>query len=175
MKRMHWLAQQIKQRGYHTGAEVGCRTGATTGHILVRCPRLQLLYAVDLWDVVPEQFQTDYWKQTYPQDSKPFRRMEEKFNHTVGSNLRRVKKLVGLSWSMANRVADGSLDFVFIDADHAYESVRKDIMAWLPKVRQGGLMCGHDIDLPGVSRAVSELFEQFSVTNIDKVWYRYVS
>ena len=37
-------------------------------------------------------------------------------------------------------------DFVFIDGDHRYESVRRDIQAWLPKVRPGGIMGGHDCE-----------------------------
>lgn len=56
---------------------------------------------------------------------------------------------------------DRSLDFVFIDADHSYEAVRADIAAWLPKVRQGGTLAGHDCseaDYPGVVRAVREAF-----------------
>jgi predicted O-methyltransferase YrrM len=56
---------------------------------------------------------------------------------------------------------DGVLDFVFIDADHAYEAVKADIGAWLPKVRAGGFITGHDYDrvkFPGVIRAVDEYF-----------------
>ncbi len=57
-------------------------------------------------------------------------------------------------------VADRSLDFVFIDADHSYEGVREDILAWTPKLKPGGLLCGHDIDCRsrewGVRRAVEE-------------------
>ncbi len=39
---------------------------------------------------------------------------------------------------------DNSLDFVFLDAGHTYEEVRADIAAWLPKVKPGGLLFGHD-------------------------------
>jgi len=43
---------------------------------------------------------------------------------------------------------DYSLDFVYIDANHAYDFVIKDIETWYPKVKKGGYVLGHDyIDL----------------------------
>lgn len=39
---------------------------------------------------------------------------------------------------------DGSLDFVYIDANHAEPYVSQDINAWAPKVRKGGIVAGHD-------------------------------
>jgi glycosyltransferase involved in cell wall biosynthesis len=56
---------------------------------------------------------------------------------------------------------DNSLDFVFIDASHEYEDVKDDIIAWLPKIKNGGIISGHDYlnqDFPGVERAVHEIF-----------------
>lgn len=61
----------------------------------------------------------------------------------------------------AKRVQDASQDFVFIDANHDYESVRDDIEAWMTKVRPGGLLCGHDYNsvyFEGCVRAVDEAF-----------------
>ena len=39
---------------------------------------------------------------------------------------------------------DGSLDFVFIDGNHAFEYVTEDIAEWSKKVRKGGIISGHD-------------------------------
>jgi hypothetical protein len=59
-------------------------------------------------------------------------------------------------------VEDYSLQFVFIDADHTYDAVSKDIRAWLPKVKQDGksLIAGHDYrgHFRGVTKAVDEFF-----------------
>jgi hypothetical protein len=44
----------------------------------------------------------------------------------------------------AKRVPDRSLDFVYVDANHRYEYVVADIAAWLPKIRRGGIISGHD-------------------------------
>ena len=51
---------------------------------------------------------------------------------------------------------NGSLDFVFIDAEHTFEAVVSDIRAWLPKVKHGGCIAGHDLDWDGVKRAVEQ-------------------
>jgi Methyltransferase domain len=71
----------------------------------------------------------------------------------------------GISWDVAAKYTDESLDFVYIDADHAYESVRRDIAAWWPKVRRGGALAGHDYtpEIPGVIQAVTEAFERVEV------------
>jgi hypothetical protein len=57
-------------------------------------------------------------------------------------------------------VPDGSCDMVFVDADHSEAAVRLDIQQWLPKVKAGGVIAGHDYgqpDIPGVAKAVDDL------------------
>lgn len=59
----------------------------------------------------------------------------------------------------AAKYPDQSLDYVFIDAEHSYEAVTKDIEAWYPKVKAGGTIAGHDYySWPEVNRAVNEYF-----------------
>lgn len=67
---------------------------------------------------------------------------------------------------------DESLDAVFIDADHSYEAVKMDIENWMPKVRKGGMLAGHDYNSawPGVIRAVNEIFPE--AQKIDSCWLK---
>ena len=71
------------------------------------------------------------------------------------------------SLDAVSRFEDHSLDFVFIDASHEYEDVKSDIIAWLPKIKPGGILAGHDYYIgdfdyhPGVKKAVNEEFSEF--------------
>lgn len=71
----------------------------------------------------------------------------------------------------AERFADGASSLVFIDASHRYADVRADIQAWLPKVRSGYVLAGHDFGTaPGVERAVRELLPDFR-RSVGNCWY----
>jgi predicted O-methyltransferase YrrM len=49
-------------------------------------------------------------------------------------------------------------DMVFIDANHTYEYVKRDILNYQTLLRPGGLLCGHDLNHEGVAKAVDEIF-----------------
>jgi predicted O-methyltransferase YrrM len=70
---------------------------------------------------------------------------------------------------------DESLYFVFIDADHEYESVLEDIKAWLPKLRKGCVMSGHDIHYLPVRQAVEELLPGWRHDKDTNTWNFVVS
>lgn len=61
------------------------------------------------------------------------------------------------SVEVAATFEDLSLDVIMIDASHDYDNVKRDIQAWLPKLKEGGVFAGDDYDWPGVSKAVNEL------------------
>lgn len=51
----------------------------------------------------------------------------------------------------------GEVDFAFIDGDHLYDNVKRDILTCLDLLAPGGILCGHDLDRPEVQKAVNEL------------------
>jgi cephalosporin hydroxylase len=51
---------------------------------------------------------------------------------------------------------DASLDFVYLDGDHQTDAVVADIDAWKPKIRKGGILAGHDINMKNVYDAMQK-------------------
>ena len=60
---------------------------------------------------------------------------------------------------------DESFDLIFVDADHTYEAVIQDLRNYAPKVKKGGIFCGHDFRHKGVRRAVTEFFSDYSTVH----------
>ena len=163
---MHWDVVASIVSDPKKGAEIGVRNGNFTRHILNKFPNLTL-YAVDLWEPRPPQDRPGY--QTYAEWD--FGAIYKDFKSKVQPFGERCIPIKMDSVAAADKVADGSLDFVFIDAEHTYEGVKRDIAAWRSKVKPGGILCGHDYGhprFPGVKPAVDE---QFDVKVRDTVWW----
>jgi hypothetical protein len=151
--------------GYRKGAELGVSHGRFTSYLCSAMPDMHMT-AVDLWQTMPDTGAPG--SETYaerPHDEVYRRFVAHCDKHFPG----RVTVIRSDTVEAAQWVEDGSLDFVFIDADHTYEGCKRDICAWLPKVRKGGLISGHDYNWPSVRQAVDEFFIP-SVAG-DNVWF----
>ena len=87
----------------------------------------------------------------------------ELFVENMGN--RKYKAIKATSKAASRKFKDESLDVVFIDLNHSYESVKEDISLWLPKVKKGGYLAGDDYheNWPGVIQAVNEMLNGFTV------------
>jgi hypothetical protein len=56
------------------------------------------------------------------------------------------------SLEAAEQIAEGSLDVVYVDANHEAPFVRQDLEAWTRKLRPGGILAGHDYRVPPESK-----------------------
>jgi hypothetical protein len=109
-------------------------------------------FAIDNWN--PPADDPDYAEARYADIYAIFLQNLERFGHTAT-----VEVIRDDTARTAARFADRSVDLVFLDADHSYEAVKRDIQAWLPKLKDDGCLCGHDYTLrEGVQRAVREIF-----------------
>ena len=53
-----------------------------------------------------------------------------------------------------------SIDFVYIDGNHQYSSVKEDLINYSEKVKIGGIIAGHDYPFPPIQKALSEFFNK---------------
>lgn len=153
----------LLQHGLRYGAELGVKEGRFTAYLIHNVPECSII-AVDLWGIMPER--NEVGAETY----KDWPQEEYYRNLVAWAKDKPVEVKRMLTSEAALEVPDGSLDFVFIDADHTASGVRRDILEWTPKVRKGGLISGHDINWPTVRGVVEELFPNY-LKGSDNVWY----
>ncbi len=150
---------QMAKEPFRNYVELGVHTGASIAFLAQRLEETGRpfdLFGVDLWQ----------WHDTEGED--PFNVMMARFD-SLGINCVRPIRMSTLK--AAEMWPDQSVDFVFIDASHDYESVKADIIAWRPKIKPGGIISGHDYGEPcGVQQAVDELVPGASITGT--VWWK---
>lgn len=68
----------------------------------------------------------------------------------------KVEHIKEYSFDAVERFEDESLDFVYIDGDHSFFNVARDIQLYLPKIKKSGFIGGHDYspEHPGVKQAI---------------------
>jgi len=120
------VSKIISLMGLRKGAEIGVAEGVHSECMLQNIKDCELL-CVDHWGV--------YWS----------RKLEQIARERLGaySNATIIK---ATSMEAARDVPNGSLDFVYIDANHTFDYVMEDLITWSRKVRKGGIVAGHDYD-----------------------------
>jgi predicted O-methyltransferase YrrM len=146
--------------------EVGVAYGKSINYLASKCKENGIapkIYAVDLFLGTKGER-----KGTYAND------MFEQFVHNVHAckNNDLIETIIKDSSEAASDFKNGSIDFVFIDAAHDYESVKKDLIAWLPKVKKTGMIAGHDIDAAGVYKAVEEVIGKGKFEIVGRSWVK---
>lgn len=124
MKHRHLLLQLIDKffPDNSVGVEIGVDHADTTIYLLKECSSLSHLYAVD------------------PYFKRDFRYEVVKGQLDSYPNCTLIRKT---SYEAACEIPD-DLDFVFIDGDHSYLAVLSDLNDYVPKIKSGGLLMGHD-------------------------------
>lgn len=155
------LPHVLNRRGLvGRGVEVGVLHGAFS-EFLLREWRGRELISVDPWlEQAPEVYLD---RANKPQETQDEIYAATRRRLSVHGERSRIWR--STSVEAAREVAAASLDFVYVDARHDYDSVREDLEAWYEKIRPGGLMAGHDYldadrkgDVYGVRSAVDEFF-----------------
>lgn len=135
------------------GAEIGVAEGLHARDMLENW-KIKKLYLVDAWKTM-DQFGDASNEQAWHDENLANVKI------LTEPHKKKVKFLRGHSVKMSEKVEDESLDFIYLDGDHSYEGVLADLMAWVPKVKKGGLVSGHDYlnNNYGVQEAVLKFAE----------------
>ena len=136
------LAKYFGELGFKTGAEIGVLMARYSEILFQNIPGLKL-YCVDSWRQIPHHRAV----------AEAAREKLATYNAVVihKTSMEAVKDL-----------DDESLDFVYIDANHRYRSVRDDITGWTKKVRKGGIVSGDDYyHLPDSKYGVVEAVDEY--------------
>jgi hypothetical protein len=137
-------------------AELGVYEGEFSREILTTKPAI--MYLVDIWQDAASSADKDGTNNTQNWDMfKTYMNLVDQF----ASNPK-VKVIRGRSADFLTRMPDNSLDLVYIDSDHSYETTKEELRLSIPKVKAGGWISGHDYVYlaPGVIQAVDEFLKQ---------------
>lgn len=151
------LPQLVKELGLPSiGVEVGVAEGFSSKDFLEN--GLHTLYSVDAWTTLNQKGDGGYEQEWH----------DKNYADAV-ARLNRFKDrsiiIRGLSQDVAANFEDESIGFLYLDGDHSYEGVKRDLEAWYPKVVKGGIVSGHDYMAGqyGVNQAVNEFANSLGV------------
>jgi SAM-dependent methyltransferase len=142
------------------GAEIGVWKGDGARAIL-RHARPKLLFLVDPWQHQPELARARYGKDGQAAMDAIHSGVLERFDSEIREG--RVKVLRNRSDEVWESFEDSSLDFVWLDGDHTYDAVKRDLQALTRIVKPGGFIVGDDYTYgwwgDSVIKAVDEFVE----------------
>jgi len=151
------LAGLFNDLGFTKGAEVGVATGKFSAKLCAANKNLRLI-CVDPWQRTKDSpISTDRSNKNFAATQK---RLE-------GLNIE-FKKME--SMEAVSAIEDRSLDFVYIDALHDFDSVMRDIIEWSKKVKKGGIVSGHDYTHVGYTGVV-EAADAYTRAHHITPWY----
>lgn len=148
------LLSVFAETGYKVGVEIGVNNGRFAQAMCERIPGLEY-YGIDPYNRY-DDFQIGSTGQMENSYQKAIKKIEP-------YNARIIKEFSALAYS---QFENGSVDFVYVDGNHEFNYVISDILLWLPKIRKGGVMAGHDY-LPPVKDAVDFCLKSMRI----KQWF----
>jgi hypothetical protein len=128
----------LREQGVASMAEIGVHRGKFAAHVLANVPGISRYVMIDPWRNIPD------W-------NKPLNKHDDAFEAAYNECMAatdfagsRRQVLRGKTSEVIGRIADGSLDFAYIDGDHTLRGITVDLLAVYPKVREGGWIAGDD-------------------------------
>ena len=168
------LDSLIREKNLKVIAEIGIEYGKLLKHLL-KSPSSEVIeeyWAVDPWKPVGLKYGPKLGYRTGQEWFELYK--------TICECMRQFQQLRVLKMSSVEAASlfhEKYFDFVYIDGDHCYIAVMDDILAWLPKVKEGGIIGGHDYNIGNLRKAVVEVFGEDNIKNPEedrKVWLKFL-
>jgi GT2 family glycosyltransferase len=165
------LLPYIEQLGHDlVGCELGVCLGFTLRYFFDMTDRIGKVYAIDAykpymdhWGPVTQEL-VDNWKAGAHQLLEPYKD--------------KIEFIEMDSFLAADKIPAESLDYIFIDGDHSYAAVARDLRRYWSKVKPGGIFAGHDWNLSTVKTAVEHFRQERNINSKihhvkSNVWFWY--
>jgi len=123
------LAKIYNTLGYKVGAEIGVLDGRHSRIMMENVPGLKL-FCIDPW--------VAFNRMSEEKIAKIYKRCQDRLKNYDVEYMRMT------SMEAIEKIPDRSLDFVYIDGLHEFDSIMMDLIHWSKKVRFGGIVAGHD-------------------------------
>ena len=128
----------LEEEGKTVGAELGVQRGYFAKHMLTLWPSCKKYVLVDVWAQ-----QQNYVDGANVENTEQENRLKETLAGTEPwKNAREVCR--NYTTNCAPLYPENYFDFIYVDARHDYKGVQVDIKDWWPKLKDGGIMAGHD-------------------------------
>ncbi len=135
-KKIHrntFFPKMIEEFKLKIAVEVGVNQGAFSNHLLTNTS-LEKLYCIDTW-------QNNYGDVEGDDGDSRFAEAKTTLSSYLGD---RAEMIRNTSLNASKQFENESLDFCYIDGDHSLEGIYIDLLAWVPKMKIGGIIGGHD-------------------------------
>lgn len=147
-----------------TMIEIGSYMGEST-MMLASCKLFKKIYAID------PHHGTEKFNELFGYDWELVKK-EFKINTRYFDNITLISDF---SYNVIDMFENESIDFIYIDADHEYDSVKRDIELYLPKLKKDGIIGGHDYSndaWEGVFHAVNDILGKPDYIFEDSSWFK---
>ena len=150
------MRNKIEKNVNLIGAEIGVYQGDYSEEIFDYFKNKHNLkfYLIDQW-LINDNFKErpkPYVGYTSEELELAYKQVKKRFRNKKNVEIMKMESL-----DASLKFSDNYFDFVYIDANHDYDFILKDLKAWFPKVKNKGILFGDDYNRPyGVSKAVAE-------------------
>lgn len=167
---IHLIAQQGNNL---IGLELGVLKGESFCCMLDSCPNIKTLYGIDTWEPYDDYLAAEHrTTPVYSVDKKIQEVNEFLTRHNIKwcNNGHKAKIIKKDSNKCASKFKNNYLDFIFFDTYMTREQAIKDLELWIPKIKKGGLVMGHDWGAIDIKETVLNYRKKHNIKNILSVY-----